>query len=106
MLCAHLEVEEHVEVRDADVLVLHLPAHVLDGVDGGLVVAVGLGLQGEILHPVAADLVQFAVNQTGQLHRLDLWGRHRPQIKTLRVLLLLSQGFLPCMRYKDETKLF
>lgn len=43
-------------------LVLHLPAHVLDGVDGGLVVAVGLGLQGEIFHPAAADLVQFAVN--------------------------------------------
>lgn len=56
----YLKVEEHVEVWDADVLVFHLPAHVLDGVDGCLVVAVGLRLQRKVFHPVAADLVQFA----------------------------------------------
>lgn len=56
----YLKVEEHVEVWDADVLVFHLPAHILDGVDGRLVVAVGLRLEWKVFHPVAADLVQFA----------------------------------------------
>lgn len=29
----YLQVEEHVKVRDADMLVLHFPSHVFDGMD-------------------------------------------------------------------------
>lgn len=62
MISFYLEVEEHVEVWDADMLVFHLPAHIFDGMDGCLVVAVGLRLEWKVFHPVAADLMQFAKN--------------------------------------------
>lgn len=62
MTSSYLKVEEHVEIWDADVLVFHLPAHILDGMDGCLVVTVGLWLEWKVFHPVAADLMQFAKN--------------------------------------------
>lgn len=43
-------------------LVFHFPPHILDGVDGRLIVAVWLRLEGEFFHPVAADLMEFAKN--------------------------------------------
>lgn len=61
----YLKVEEHVEVRNADVLVFHLPAHVFDGVDGCLIVPVGFNLKWKVFHPVAADLMEFVENQAG-----------------------------------------
>ena len=73
---ADLDVEEGVEVRDDDVLVLHLAAHVLDGVDGGLVVGRGPAAVREVLHPRVAHLKQPVEHQPGQLHGVELWGAH------------------------------
>lgn len=68
----YLKVEERVEVGDDDVLVLHLPPHVLDGVDGRLVVRLRSAVEGQLLHPQAARLKESVEHQPGQLHRLQL----------------------------------
>lgn len=66
----YLNIEECVEVRDDDVLVLHLAPHVLDGVDGRLIIWLWTTAEGELLQPEAARLKQSIKHQPGQLHRL------------------------------------
>lgn len=62
IISLYLKVEEHVEVWNADMLVFHFPPHILDGMDGRLIIAVWLRLEWEFFHPVAADLMEFAKN--------------------------------------------
>lgn len=64
----YLNVEEGVEVWNADVFVFHLAAHVLNGMNGCFVVTVGLWLEGKVLYPAAANLMEFAEHCTSQLH--------------------------------------
>ena len=77
---ADLDVEEGVEVGDDDMLVLHLAPHVLDGVDGGLVVGRGAAAVREVLHPRVAHLKQPVEHQPRQLHRVHLWDAHGTNI--------------------------
>lgn len=53
-------------------LVLHLAPHVLDGVDGRLIIWLWTAAEGELLQPEAARLKQSIKHQPGQLHRLHL----------------------------------
>lgn len=69
---SYLKVEECVEVRDDDVLILHLAPHVLDGVNGGFVVWLWTAAERQLLHPEAAHLKQSVKHQPGELHRLHL----------------------------------
>lgn len=71
-VCVDLQVEEHVEVRDDDVPVLHLAPHVLDGVDGGLVVSLRAASWGKPLQPHTACLTQLIKDQASKFHCLDL----------------------------------
>lgn len=71
-VCVDLQVEEHVEVRDDDVPVLHLAPHVLDGVDGGLVVSLRAASWGKPLQPHTARLTQLIKDQASKFHCLDL----------------------------------
>ena len=64
----YLNVEECVEVRDDDMLVLHLAPHVLDGVDGSFVVWLWAAVEGQLLQPEAAHLEQSIKHQPGQIH--------------------------------------
>lgn len=68
----YLNIEECVEVWDDDMLVLHLAPHVLDGVDGRLVIRLRTAAEGQLLQPEAARLKQPIKHQPGQLHRLHL----------------------------------
>lgn len=53
-------------------LVLHLAAHVFDGVDGGLVVRQMSAAIRELLEPMTARLAQLVKDQPRELHRIDL----------------------------------
>lgn len=64
----YLKIEECVEVRDDDVFVLHLPPHVLDGVDRCFIVWLWSAAEGQLFHPQAADLKEPVEHQPGQLH--------------------------------------
>lgn len=68
----HLDVKERVEIGDNDVLVLHLAPHVLDGVDGRLVVRLRAAAEGQLLHPHAAHLEEGVEDQPRQLDRFYL----------------------------------
>lgn len=68
----YLEMEERVEVGDDDVPVLHLAAHVLDSMDGGLVVGLRAASLWETLQPHAACLAQLIKDQASQFHCLYL----------------------------------
>lgn len=70
---AHLNVEERVEVGDDDVFVLHLAPHVLDGVDGRLVIGLRAAAEGQLLHPHNAHLKERVEHQPRQLDRFYLW---------------------------------
>lgn len=69
---AHLDIEERVEVWDDDVFVLHLAPHVLDGVDGRLVIGLRAAAEGQFLHPQAAHLEERVEHQPRQLDRFNL----------------------------------
>jgi hypothetical protein len=69
---AYLYVEESVEVGDDDMFVLHLAAHVFDGVDGSLVVGLRAAAVREVFQPQAACFTQFVENEPGKCHRLNL----------------------------------
>lgn len=68
----YLNIEERVEVGDDDVLVLHLPPHVFDGVDRCFIVRLRSAVEGQLLHPQAAHFKESVEHQPGQLHRLQL----------------------------------
>lgn len=68
----HLDVKECVEIRDDDVFVLHLAPHVLDGVDGRLVVRLWAAVEGQLLHPQAAHLKEGVEHQPCQFDRFYL----------------------------------
>lgn len=70
--CVYLNIEECVEVRDDDMLVLHLAPHVLDGMDRRFVVGLWTTAEGKLLQPEAAHLKESVKNQPGQLYRFDL----------------------------------
>lgn len=69
----YLDVEKRVEVGYDDMLVLHLTPHVLDGVDGRLVVWLRAAAEGQLFHPEAAHLKERVEHQPGQLDRFYLW---------------------------------
>jgi hypothetical protein len=69
---AYLYVEEGVEVGNDDVFVLHLAAHVFDGVDGGLVVGLRAAAVREVFQPQAACFTQLIEDEPGKGHRLNL----------------------------------
>lgn len=71
-------------------LVLHLAAHVFNGMNGGFIVAVGFPLQGKVLHPAAADVVELAEYCAGQLHCVDLC--NSPKQKQRQELRLCLYG--------------
>lgn len=48
--------------------VLHLPPHVLDGVDRCFIVWLWSAAEGQLFHPQAADLKEPVEHQPGQLH--------------------------------------
>lgn len=62
----HLDIKECVEIGDNDVFVLHLAPHVLDGVDGRLVVRLWAATEGQFLHPQAAYLKEGVEHQPRQ----------------------------------------
>lgn len=53
-------------------LVLHLAAHVFDGMDGGLVVRQMSAAIRELLKPVTACFAQLIKDQPRELHRINL----------------------------------
>lgn len=68
----HLDIKERVEIGDNDVFVLHLAPHVLDGVDGSLVVRLWAAAEGQFLHPQAAHLKKGVEHQPCQFDRFYL----------------------------------
>lgn len=68
----HLDVKERVEIGDNNVFVFHLAPHVLDGVDGRLIVRLRAAAEGQLLHPQAAHLKEGVEHQPCQFDRFYL----------------------------------
>lgn len=68
----YLKIEKCVEVRDADMLVFHLAPHVFNGMNRRFIITVRFPLQGKVLYPAAADVMELAEHCAGQLHCFHL----------------------------------